>query len=487
MRTRGSALLAVAMVGASGLAAVALAGPAEAQARRAQPFDFNGDGRCDVALGSPDGTVGGKRSAGFVTIVSGAKGGPNASRRVVLSQDAKGVPGAARPGDRFGASLASADFDRDGYADLAVGAPGDDARAGSVTIFWGSRSGLTGRATLRTEARRAPGHRFGESLATGDIEGDGNPELFVTVPGTSTFTWLYFTPRTRTTTATAAPSTSAQGASAVGSTSAQGAADVDRSWVASGDINGDGRGDVVYAWFDGDDPTVEHRRGFTVFNGTARGGFTRGTTVYTTVHALAVADFNGDRRADIAVGDMDDRPSAGGRVSVFTSGFLGLDRPYSIARPGGGTAEDDFGASLASGDVNGDGRADLAVGAPKTDIGRTFDAGTAYVLFGTPSGLSARGARHVTLDSPGVPGTARGYDYLGAEVALLDANGDGRADLIAGAPGFDRDNGAALYIPAAAARASGTSGLATSGAIGLTARPLGVQGRGAELGTTLGH
>ncbi|MFC6932821.1 FG-GAP and VCBS repeat-containing protein [Actinomadura yumaensis] len=256
--------------------------------------------------------------------------------------------------------------------------------------------------------------------------------------------------------------------------------------MASGDVNGDGRGDVVYGWYDFDDPEVGHRRGFTLFTGTAGGRFAKGPTVYTTVHALAVGDFNGDRRADVAVGDSYDRPSTGGRVTVYPGSFLGLGRPSTIDRstagvPGQGVNEDDFGAALAVGDANRDGRADLAVGVPKADVGRAPDAGRAYVLFGSPAGLTGRGAQAISQSSPGIPGGAEPYDLFGAQVALLDHNGDGYADLAVGAPGENRDAGSVTVVR------GGRGGLSTRGATGLSPRTFGVQSANPRLGTRLPH
>ncbi|MEG7741722.1 FG-GAP repeat protein, partial [Listeria monocytogenes] len=56
------------------------------------------------------------------------------ARRLSLAQSSAGVPGGDEPGDGFGASLALGDLDRDGYADLVVGAPGEDEGAGRVTL-----------------------------------------------------------------------------------------------------------------------------------------------------------------------------------------------------------------------------------------------------------------------------------------------------------------------------------------------------------------
>ncbi|MBO2449339.1 FG-GAP repeat protein [Actinomadura barringtoniae] len=460
-------------VPASVLASASAAAAARAAGR---PYDFNGDGYRDLAIGSPSATVAGRRGAGLVSVLYGSRKGLNGARKKVISQATAGVPGAPEAGDHFGSSLASADFDRDGYADLAIGAPEEDAggktNAGGVTILWGSRKGL-GKGSAYGEARTAGAlHRFGEELTVTDIQGDGSPELIVTVPGTSTFTWIYFNTRTT--------------ASKPGTASAAGRADVDRSWVAAGDINGDGRGDVVYGWYDYDGGEVSQRRGFTVFYGGANGRFSTGRTVYTTVHALAVGDFDGDRRADVAVGDTYDKPSVGGRVTVYRGSMFGLGGSYGIDQatpgvPGAGINEDLFGYSLAVGDVNRDGRADLAVGAPRVDIGRTFNVGRAYVLFGAPGGLTGRGAQAITENTKGVPGTAAAYENFGTQVGLLDHDGDGAADLTAGAPDEDRGNGGVTFVR------GGKGGLTTRGAAVVGAGALGVRGKGAHLGNRLGH
>lgn len=478
----GSAAVAL-VLGASYLLGSALTGsalaaskPAEATARGpARPYDFNGDGYRDLAIGSPTGSVGGKGGAGFVSVVYGSRKGLNTRRKRFFSQNSPGVPGAAERGDQFGNSVASADFNRDGYADLAVGAPGEDSgrrrNAGVVTILWGSRAGLS-RAAASTEARAGGGHRFGESLAVGDIQHDGSPELFVTVPGTSSFTWLYFR----------SAAMSAAGGMSYGTIRAASRAATD-SWVTAGDVNGDGRDDVVYAWYDRYGAPIEARRGFTIFHGMANGRFKRGRTVHTVVHSLAVGDFNGDRRADIAVGQADDAPGTGGQVTVFHGG---LGRGYAInpaspGVPGDPNVDDVFGSSLAVGDANRDGRADLAVGAPKADVGRKPDAGRVYLLYGSPAGLTGRRAQFFTQDTRGVPGRAEEYDHFGFQVSLLDHNRDGAADLTAGAPGDDRDNGAVTFI-------RGTPrGLSATGSIGLTSTTLGVRGKNAQLGSRLGR
>ncbi|HEX6569407.1 MAG TPA: FG-GAP repeat protein, partial [Acidimicrobiales bacterium] len=90
----------------------------------------------------------------------------------------------------------------------------------------------------------------------------------------------------------------------------------------------------------------------------------------------------------------------------------------------GGSAEDadQFGSALAAGDVDGDGSADLAVGAPFEAVGAVDAAGAVNVLPGsTPGGLSGTGSQIFTQDTPGVPGTAETFDTFGFSLVVTDS------------------------------------------------------------------
>ncbi|MEV0638617.1 VCBS repeat-containing protein [Streptomyces sp. NPDC050619] len=106
--------------------------------------------------------------------------------------------------------------------------------------------------------------------------------------------------------------------------------------------------------------------------------------------ALASADRNGDGYADLAVGRPD--VGDGGEISTFHGSADGLTTtgaPFVGRGAIPGESGDRLGASLAAGDTDGDGYADVLAGAPGEDVGTATDAGAALLLHGGPDGLTA--------------------------------------------------------------------------------------------------
>ncbi len=148
--------------------------------------DFNGDGRDDLAIGAPGSDLGiPLAGAGQVYVMAG---GPNGlSNWLELNQAEAG--GAQEVGDRFGTSLAVGNFNGDAtpYADLAVGAPGEDSNAGAVSWFTGSLLGLgfTASGTFRPSnlgGANQVGAQFGLALAAGNLLGSSHDDLAIGVP-----------------------------------------------------------------------------------------------------------------------------------------------------------------------------------------------------------------------------------------------------------------------------------------------------------------
>ena len=97
---------------------------------------------------------------------------------------------------------------------------------------------------------------------------------------------------------------------------------------------------------------------------------------------------------------------------------------------------DRFGESLASGDFNGDGVVDLAVGAPGDHPDNDPLSGVAYPFRGSGGGPTA--GRFRRLEQTTLGGANEAGDELGAAVASGDFNGDGKDDLAVGVPGCRR-------------------------------------------------
>jgi hypothetical protein len=126
---------------------------------------------------------------------------------------------------------------------------------------------------------------------------------------------------------------------------------------------------------------------------------------------------------------------------------------------GGGPAAAE--AAAGHSDFDGDGFADLAIGAPGEDVGRVADAGVVHVLYGGPGGLSATGSQLWSQNSVGIADVVEPGDRFGTAVAVGDFNFDGFGDLAVGVPDEDgrttTDSGAMHVIYGS------TSGLSAAG------------------------
>lgn len=439
-------------------ATTATAAPAATQPDDA---DFNGDGAADLATSAPHANVGGKDKAGQVVITYGGA----EQRHVTYSQNSAGVPGTAETGDFFGADTAYGDFDSDGYDDLAVGAIGEDVGSdvdgGTVQVLWGSPSGLSGGATIK-DPRPTKHDRFGGPLQAGDFDGDGKDDLAVgSASGAATLDIFD------------------GGISRSGATGGRytvlppihSGEDAGPFNLHSGDVNGDGKDDLLVNGFS----TADDYNANLWLPGSAGGVTTNGVQRLPAGHITDVGDTDGDGYGDVIIGltwdEGIDGANKGGTVYVVKGNANG---PYggseaitqdSAGVPGGGENGDSFGAELDLGDINGDGHLDLVASSPGEDLEGVSDAGSVTVIYGAAdgSGLSTRGSVLYSQNTPGVPNANEKNDFFGSDVHVDDLNADGRGDVAIGAQGENGDNGAVYLLDALPdGSLAGTSGTYTS-------------------------
>ncbi|MBM3765670.1 MAG: hypothetical protein FJW32_09780 [Acidobacteria bacterium] len=369
---------------------------------------------------------------------------------------------------RLGSSLAVGDFDGDGNVDLAIGGPdatlyrrsclnlpGDDCttdKTGMVLAIYGARStplsGTSRKAILLQEGNENDEYdHFGFSLAAADFTGDGKTDLAIGIPYEDVVVYNTSTAHTE---------------------SIAGAGRVEVIYGCTSTLNNCGRISFSQAT-----PGVPSSPEPSDFFG----------------YSLAAGDFNGDFRADLAIGvpseNVGDIVNAGA-VNVLYAGAGGLQgdgaqiwtqnsiygSSPSVFEGSPSEAHDQFGFSLAAGDFNGDLRTDLAIGVPFEDIvsDRTGtltviqNAGQVDIVYGSPSGLSTQGRapQMYHQDSINIEGIAEANDNFGASLSAPSLGSDSRRDLLIGVPG-DRANNVACGAVNVLYASSQSNGLSSFG------------------------
>ena len=307
--------------------------------------------------------------------------------------------------DLFGHGVGSGDVNNDGVDDLVISAVGGDPRgrnaAGETYVFLGPLSGRTidpasaDMFILGIEA----GDQSGVDVAVGDLDNDGVGDLVIGAKGGDP----------------------------------GGKVDAGETYVLFGPLSA-GTIDLRTV-----DPDV-------TITGIAAGDFLG--------QGVAVGDINGDGVDDLLMGallaDPGDKTDAGQTHVIFgplSAGVIDLAATAPDITVRGIGAGDLSGIGLDSGDVNNDGQDDLVIGAATADPGGKPDAGETYVLFGP---LSA-GTIDLATNVPNIAVEgADPADFLGNDVAIVDVNGDGKADLVLsvplGDPGGRIDSGETIVL-----------------------------------------
>ncbi|MEV4641123.1 FG-GAP-like repeat-containing protein [Actinoplanes sp. NPDC049548] len=208
----------------------------------------------------------------------------------------------------------------------------------------------------------------------------------------------------------------------------------------SSDFDGDGLDDIAAA-----------ARGGVVVRYSSGGhtdyiGKTAGGGAITLGAAIAGGDFDNDGYDDLVVGDPTEADGANGTsagglwILPGSSGGLRASairhlNQSSAGVPGTAEGGDEFGAALAAGDINGDGRADLAVGVPGQNIGSASDAGGVVTFLSNAQGVSTTGARWLDQGTAYMPGSPTSFDRFGGELAIGHFNHDKYGDLAIASPG----------------------------------------------------
>lgn len=440
---------------------------------------FNGDRFLDLAIGVPWEEINGNLFAGAVNVLFGSENGLSADNHQFWHQD-NIANVSAQQEDMFGFALAAADFNGDGYDDLAIGVPGEtvDGRehAGAVNILYGSNDGLTvdvqkykhvwtQRSSIcpRMSGRAEENDHFGYALTAADFNGDWPYEdLAVGVPY-------------ETLEPTGQPAITQAGAVNVLFGSRTGLSVLEnKMWNQnSAAIRSDGAEPYDYFgkalasgqfdhWIGNDlaigapgedleptgEPVIADAGAVHVLYYLRRSGrrtFHYQSEFWTPDHpdfnfslsgyeefgeVLATGNFNFDQADDLVIGVpnmeltgeyMEPLPEAGGVFIMYGINYRGLDpQNHQFLKQIGEDKpgkDDRFGSAFAIGDFDFDWVDDLAIGVPGEKINGQNGAGAVNIIYGSMgNGLTER-TQTWYQSFPGIEGTSQAGDEFGYALA----------------------------------------------------------------------
>jgi hypothetical protein len=368
--------------------------------------DVNGDGFDDVVVGAPNDGQG--RIYLYYGSAAGSFRTPDWSFAGTQTSNAPAFIKA-----QLGSEVAPiGDVNHDGYADFAVGAPGYDYRAfqtilgplGAVYYFHGSPAGAVFHGLSEGDN---PGAGYPRALAGGgDVDGDGAEDWLLGVGRGSMFypepPWVIF-----------------NGSSGAVEILTSGEIGYGAPAAIVNDVNGDGFDDVLV---NSKNPSSVY-----LYLGMRDGLNTRPAATLQGPAGFGISlssagDVDQDGFGDVLIGGTD-------AAYLFHGSASGLSATpdQTLSGPGGSG----FGATVALvGDMNGDGRPDLIVGAPGYVLGAQAP-GAVYLFLSGPGGPTESPALILT------PVTQDGARFGASISSAGDYDGDGLDDFIVGAPGFD--------------------------------------------------
>ena len=362
-------------------------------------------------------------------------------------------------GAKWGSAVVSADFNKDGFADLAVGAPFDKVSGvagGTVSVFNGTSSGLSTSGTRFTQtnvgASNEADDQFGWALAAGDFNKDTFPDLAIGAPneaiGATKAGVVGFM---------FGSTTGLKNGRFIDQTELGGGNEASDQFgyaLTAGDFNADGFADVAIGMPGEKVNTV--KSGLVLVGKGFSGFFTAGSNIAGYMvgegdasgtneandkfgNALAAGNVTGGTHADLVVGapgkGLHSFPANSGAVFVVPGAASGKSAGFYLAQTDAGDqieGGDTFGGSVTVGNIDGGTHLEIVAGAPGEAVGTATTTGAVSVFFGPKSGQEKSG---FTVTENLAAETLRSGDKFGTSVAVGDVDDNGFGDLVVGAPG----------------------------------------------------